>query len=246
VLYGGLGLVAVAIYLTLPYNLESAVMYDAIAGTSVLAILAGVWIHRPARPLPWLLLAAGFACFVAGEIVWHVYWFGLGQDPFPSVADVFYLAGYPLLAAGLLILARDRGSERGRERAGLLDAAIVTVAAFVVTWVFLVEPYAGDESLSTVDQILSAAYPLMDVLLLTLLVRLLFTPGRRTPAVWLLALGMACNIAADVIFLALELAGRSSTTWVEAIWLLAYLSVGSAALHPSMASRRRRRRGRRR
>ncbi len=106
----------------------------------------------------------------------------------------------------------------------------------MVSWVFLVDPYAADGSLSMTDRVLSAAYPLMDVLLLTLLVRLLFVPGRRTPAVWLLALGMSFNIAADVTFLALELAGRSSGAWVEAIWLLAYLSVGSAALHPSMAA----------
>ena len=40
----------------------------------------------------------------------------LHQSPFPSVADGFYLAGYPVLAAGLLILIRGRIS--GRDRAG--------------------------------------------------------------------------------------------------------------------------------
>jgi len=236
VLYAGLGLVVVGIYVTLPFDLNSAVFYDTVAGSAVVAILAGVWIHRPAKPLPWLLLAAGFGAFVAGEIAWHVYWFGLGQEPFPSVADLFYLAGYPLIAAALLMLARDRGAERGHERAGFLDAAIVTVGAFVVSWVFLAEPYASDVTLPLADRLLSAVYPLMDVLLLTLLVRLLFMPGRRTPTVWLLALGLSFNIAADVTFLAAELAGKSTGAWIEGVWLLAYVSVGAAALHPSMAA----------
>ncbi len=230
------GLLAIAVYLTLPYNLKSAVMYDVIAGSSVVAILVGVWIHRPARPLPWLLLAAGFASFVAGEITWHVYSYGLGQDPFPSVADLFYLAGYPLLATGLLLLARDRGAHRWQERAGFLDAAIVTVGAFAICWTFLMLPYAADDSLPVLDRVLSTAYPLMDVLLLTLLVRLLFAPGRRSPAIWLLALGMTFNIAADVTFLGLEVAGKTTGTWIDCIWLLCYVSVGAAALHPSMAA----------
>jgi signal transduction histidine kinase len=235
-LYAVPGVAAIAFYLTLSFNLPSSVMYDVLAGSSVAAILAGVHLHRPSRPLAWYLIAAGLASFVAGEIAWHVYWFGLGQDPFPSVADVFYLGGYPLLAAGLLLLARERGAQRGQARAGFLDAAIVTVGAFVVSWVFLVDPYAADESLPMADRLLSAAYPLMDVLLLTLLVRLLFTPGRRTVSVWLLAAGMTLYLTADVLFAALGLAGLSTGTWTECIWLLAYVAIGTAALHPSMAA----------
>jgi signal transduction histidine kinase len=232
-LYAVPGLLAIAVYVTLPYNLKSAVTYDVLAGSSVVALLTGIWIHRPARMLPWFLLAAGLASFVAGEITWHVYWFGLGQDPFPSLADIFYLVGYPLLAAGLLILARNRGAQRWT---GFVDAVIVTVGAFAIAWTFLMLPYAADESLPVLDRVLSTAYPLMDILLLTLLVRLLFTPGRRSPAMWLLALGMTFFLAADITFLAFEVAGKTTGAWIEGVWLLAYFSVGAAALHPSMAA----------
>jgi signal transduction histidine kinase len=236
VLYAGLGLVLVVVFLAVQSELGRAVLYDALAASAVVAILAGVRIHRPARPLPWFLLAAGYAAFVAGEVTWHVYGFALDEDPFPSVADAFYLAGYPLIAAALVLLARERGAGRAQERAGLLDAAIVTVAAFVVLWVFLVDPYAADGSLPRDERVLSAAYPLMDVLLLTLLVRLLFVPGRRSPAIVLLAAGLGFFIAADVTFTSLELAGTTSGKWLDAVWLLGYLAAGTAALHPSMAA----------
>ncbi|MGH3044115.1 MAG: sensor histidine kinase [Gaiellaceae bacterium] len=235
-LYAVPGFLAIAVYVTLPYNLKSAVTYDVLAGSSVFAVLAGIWIHRPARMLPWLLVAGGLASFVAGEITWHVYWFGLGQDPFPSLADLFYLAGYPLLAAGLLVLARDRGAQHGQGRAGFIDAMIVTVGAFAIAWTFLMLPYAADESLPVLDRVLSTAYPLMDILLLTLLVRLLFTPGRRSPAMWLLAAGMAFFLVGDITFLAFEVAGKTTGVWIEGVWLLAYFAVGTAALHPSMAA----------
>jgi len=41
--------------------------------------------------------------------------------PFPSVADGFYLAVYPLLMAGLLLLVRVRNETRSR--ASLIDAS---------------------------------------------------------------------------------------------------------------------------
>ena len=234
--YAGASLALVGVFLVLPSEAARAVLYDALAASAVVAILVGVRIHRPAKPLPWYLLAAGFASFVAGEITWHAYGLVLEQDPFPSVADLFYLVGYPLIAAALLLLARDRGAGREQERAGVLDAAIVTVAAFVVSWVFLVDPYAADGSLPLVDRALSALYPLMDVLLLTFLVRILFVPGRRAPAVVLLAAGLAFNIAADVAFGALQLEGAEPGPWLDTVWLLGYIAVGSAALHPSMAA----------
>ena len=36
----------------------------------------------------------GVTAFLIGDIIWSVYEV-LGRDPFPSVGDLFYLAGYP-------------------------------------------------------------------------------------------------------------------------------------------------------
>ena len=46
-------------------------------------------------------MAAGQALFVAGDLMWN-YYEAIGEEPFPSVADVLYLAGYPFIALGLL------------------------------------------------------------------------------------------------------------------------------------------------
>lgn len=233
--YGSLGVLAVGVFLLLGDGLESGVVYDAVAVSAALAVLVGIHLYRPARALPWLLVALGTALTAAGEITWEVYEV-LGRNPFPSVADVLYLAGYPVTGAGLVLLARGRSRRNARAQAALLDAAIVTVAAGVVAWVFLVEPYAADTSLTLMERSLSAAYPLMDVLLLTLLVRLLFAPGPPSPAFALLASGVVCTIAADTAFAGLELSsGYSPASWVDAVWLVGYLCTGAAALHPSMA-----------
>jgi hypothetical protein len=104
---------AVALYLLLPLEgLGSSVAYDLIGLSSVAAILVAVRRHRPARPLLWWCFAIGQLLFVIGDVLYAIIEQVLHQSPFPSVADGFYLAGYPVLAAGLLILIRG-GSQAG-------------------------------------------------------------------------------------------------------------------------------------
>ena len=79
------------------------VLWSSLALSSAAAIAVGVLIHRPARPLPWWLLALAVTVFAAGDTTYNVLTTILGQErPFPSLADVFYLAMYPLAAAGLV------------------------------------------------------------------------------------------------------------------------------------------------
>jgi signal transduction histidine kinase len=235
--FAALGVVGIAIYVGWSPELLSAAAYDTVAVLAVVAIVAGVLVHRPAKRVPWLLIGAGIASFAAGEITWDVYAFALDQDPFPSAADAFYLAGYPLLAAGVWGLGRVPGAGRAHSRASAIDSAIITVSASIAIWVFLVDPSAGDATWPLLDRVLSAAYPLMDILLLTLLVRLVFLPGAATVSIYLLAVGVSMNIAGDLGYLGVQVAGSSwDTTPLGILWLLAYIAIGCAALHPSMAT----------
>src|SRR2546423_429036 len=68
------------------------VFWSAIGVVSAGAMILGVVRHRPRRPVPWLVLAAAVLTFAAGDLtfnllttVWH------RSDPFPSLADVFYV-----------------------------------------------------------------------------------------------------------------------------------------------------------
>jgi peptidoglycan/LPS O-acetylase OafA/YrhL len=63
---------------------------------------------------------------VVGDALFSVNELVLGIDPFPSLADALYLPGYPVLAAGLTLLALSRSSGR-RDWAGLTDAAIIAI-----------------------------------------------------------------------------------------------------------------------
>src|ERR1700678_1459071 len=91
----------IAAYYALPSLRVEA--WGLIGLSGVLAIVAGIVINRPARKVPWLLLARANLTFAAGQLSFLVLTKIGVQVPFPSFADVLYLATYPLYAAGLLI-----------------------------------------------------------------------------------------------------------------------------------------------
>src|SRR5207253_6567549 len=126
--------------------LNSGPVFNLLGLSSIAAIVAAIRMHRVAR-LSWALIAAGLATFVAGDILAYNYKRFFGTDlPFPSVADGFYLAVYPLLVGGLVLLVRRRS--RAHDRAALIDALIVSTSAGALSWALLIAPYAHDSTLS--------------------------------------------------------------------------------------------------
>jgi len=232
-IYLAAGLLTAGVYFLLPSgSLEQDLLYDAVGASAVVAILFGVRIRRPERPVPWLLLAAGQASFVIGDLLF-VYFDHTGERPFPSLADAFYLAGYPIIVVGLFLFIRRRLG--GGDRSGLLDAAILTTSAGVLTWTFLMQPALVGQDMDPLSLAISGAYPLADLILIGVTLGLLVTPGARTTSFRLLITSLVLMLVADQIYALQSLSDAyQSGSPLDLLWLLAYLTVGSAALHPSM------------
>ena len=147
--------------------------------SGVVGILAGIVINRPARKAPWLLLAGANLSFTAGQVSFLILTQIMGAKvPFPSFADVLYLVTYPLYAAGLLIFIWWRTP--GRDRRSLIDALTLTTGLALLSWIYLVLPYVHSPGLSWIAKSVAIAYPLGDVLILAMIVRLL-VPGTARP-----------------------------------------------------------------
>jgi diguanylate cyclase (GGDEF)-like protein/PAS domain S-box-containing protein len=201
--------------------------------SGVAAIVAGVTLNRPARKAPWLLLAAANACFIAGQVSFLVAERFREVLPFPSFADGLYLAEYPFYAAAALVFIRFRSPER--DRRSLLDALTLTAGLALLSWLYLVLPYARDPSLSWLQKSVTIAYPLGDVLVLAIVARLLAPETMRNRAVQLLTVGTVGLLAADVLYGLIQLHGTfRNGTPVDLGWAALYAAWGAAALHPSM------------
>ena len=52
--------------------------------------------HPETRPI--VFFTIGFSCIFLGEQLWTIYKEFLGEEPFPSLADFFYLSFYPFFS----------------------------------------------------------------------------------------------------------------------------------------------------
>ncbi len=229
-----IGMLAVLIDFVVSGDLPKHLIYDALALSSAAAMIIGVRWYRPSNPRPWYLFAAGQVSFALGDSIRAYYEvFGGGEAPFPSLADPFYLLAYPLFAAGLLALIRDR--DPTRDRSSLIDALIIMVSVGVIAWFFLIRPYAGDPNLTPLERAVSISYPLADLILVTFAARLAIGPGVRTQAYHLLGASILVLLVGDSWYSVLLLNGTYQTgAPPDTFFLLSYVLWGTAALHPSM------------
>jgi PAS domain S-box-containing protein len=209
-------------------------LYELIGASAVIAIAVGIRRNRPTSALAWWLLGLGQACFLFGDITWNYYQYVRHIElPSPSFADGLYLVGYPLEFVGLWVLFRHGRSERRGGHESLIDATIVAAAAGALTWLLVINKYQP-EILHSGAVAVAVAYPLMDIFLVGILARLLFSPGRRTTAFRLLTISMWSLVVSDIAYAyLLAHAGSLGGSLTSVGWLTSYVFLGAAALHPS-------------
>ena len=199
---------------------------------AVVATLVGVAINKPRSKAPWYLVAVSGLCAVAADAVYATQ-LELGQEvSFPSWADVFALTSYAVLAVALLLMIRKQAP--GRDWPSLVDAAIVTVGVALVGWTFLVQPRLLGDS-TGVDSAVALAFPVMDVLLVSLAARMVLGPGLRSAAFVLVTTALVFQLVGDALYGFGSLHGwyRAGDP-VDLLFVIAALLWGTAALHPSM------------
>lgn len=225
--YLAVGVVLTGVYFLLPFGgTAQSVLYDVIGVSSAAAIGAAIWLRRPGRWLPWALFALGNLFFAVADVIFNLY----VNPPVPSVADAFYLSGYPLLGAGLILLVVRAGGHH--RTAALGEAAIFTVAFALAQWVFLMNSIL-DGSGSLGARVVATAYPVMDIVLLACLAGFFVTAVWRSPAFTLLVASVGLLLLADEVYGVGPNSYRSGD-WIDAGWLLSYVLWATAALHPSM------------
>jgi hypothetical protein len=168
---------------------------------TVVAASAGTMRNDARSAWAWRLIAAAFACFCAGDILYFFYQNVLGRSPFPSVADAGYLLYYPLMLVGLLTLRRER---RGKGRPMWLRMAggaslLLAGGASVIVW-FLLPTFQSWDG-GSFAFFLSVGYPLGDLLLVGgvswMIVRRVVG---RTVTQSLIMSGVCVGLVADVIY----------------------------------------------
>jgi len=196
------------------------------------AVLCGMTALRPSSSRAgWALLAASSLSWAAGEAAWTYFDLVKGvQVPFPSLADVGYLVAVPLACAALLLFP---GSPRARHRIlGLLDGCIIATSLLFASWATILGPLYRAHHGGVLKQVLSLAYPMSDVVMMSLVIILIARVGQQARmSVGLVMAGVVAFAMADSAFSYMtEVNNYGSGTFLDTGWVAGYLLIGLGAL----------------
>ncbi|GAB7039123.1 MULTISPECIES: GGDEF domain-containing protein [Catenuloplanes] len=225
----------IVVYYAIPADAVQTVLVGLLGASAAAAIMVGVHRHRPAVRWPWYLMAGARLLFAVAEVLYWIQTAVWQRDAFPSFSDVLYLTFSASLVVAIAGLVRAR--RPGRDLPGLLDAAVLSTGAAMLAWVYLIVPHVRADDLSPLARTVSLAYPVADILMLAVLVRLATGRGDRPPAYRLFVASMIVLLIGDVVYALLELSiGYHPGHPVDVTWLAMQALGGAAALHPSMAA----------
>jgi len=150
----------------------------------------------------WLGYSLGMLLWLLGESTWALYtlWYSI-PIPYPSVADVFWLAGYLPLLISLIVQAwplREVFATKQMRATIILMFAL----AFGLLVVLVPPTYASSLGGGFVTLAVSLAYPLLDVALLSVALPMvfLFRKGIFWRPFLFVAVGFILTFVADVLF----------------------------------------------
>ena len=179
----------------------------------------------------WFILGLCFFMFLMGNLVWAYLEVVLQVEPFPSIADVFYLAFYPLGLLGLISLSSARHNPREQLTLSLDLLSVLTVASMFVGY-FIIVPTAATSS-DLLTQLIAPAYPVGSLMMIGGILAVLYrrpSPNTQSALAYLL-IGMLFFVGADFAFSYTSLTGTYTIGgWTDASWNVAQLFFGLAAL----------------
>jgi diguanylate cyclase (GGDEF)-like protein len=183
--------------------------------------------------MAWGFLALAQLSFTLGDVSWALIEVKLSSNPFPSIADALYLLFYPLFFIGILSFPIQR-LERLSYSKLLLDAGIVLVAATVGFWNLLLGPFAAAQvGQPLLNQVISLAYPVGDLVLVYAVLKLLYLQSvteSRIPVLFLTASAFVM-ILTDSIYGYQTLSRQyTSGSILDFGWILSYFMAGMAGV----------------
>ncbi|MCR1163641.1 response regulator [Paenarthrobacter sp. UW852] len=186
-------------------------------------------------------VVAGLALWSAGQAVWTVNGITLNHEyPFPSLADIGFVWYALPVSVGLVLLLRGQGLRLPLRRT-ILDAGVVASSTFFIAWSSVLGPLAADKDPDAFARATQMAYPIADVLMVSVVIVLTMRAarGRRLP--WLsMGLGFWILAITDLAYMRFTLEGITGVTGSPLAlgWVLAFLLVGLSPLLPENTSMR--------
>ena len=221
------------VYVVRPYGLVADFSYVTV--TLGAGCVAWLFAGATSRSLSWgRWIAAGLVLSGVGDVCYVIVVRTSCALPNVSIADVFYLASYVAIGAGLLRLLGLSGDMQSFDVDVLIDLGSFVVLA--VVWVSVTDDVSAifeDSSVSTLVRVVWAAYPVLDAALLAVVVKALFSRRLWTWSGVALCCGIGFWLVSDFAVLWFSEATDGSV-WMDVGWMAgAALMAVAVSLKPA-------------
>lgn len=169
----------------------------------------------------WIVFVIFAASWFTAEQIWLVYELIYDIDPWPSVADFFYLLGYPLLFVFSLLYLQPLRKAISKKL--VISSLLITTALLIPTFSLA---YQTNSSENDFEVALAASYPVLDAIILcpALIGVSLFFKGEVNFLWSLIYIAMVLNVIADAGFLMLSMNDSYYTGHpIDLLYLWAYV-----------------------
>jgi diguanylate cyclase (GGDEF)-like protein len=181
--------------------------------------------------LAWSVIALSLACTSFAEI----YFIIVEPENYPSIADLGWIAFYPTMYAGMVLLIRRRARSVGSTL--WIDGVTASVAAAAVGAAVLIEVVLQTTEGEPAAVATNLAYPLGDVLLLSAVFGAFSLAGWHISRRWVvLGLGVLATTIADGVYL-FTVETYVPGTDIDLLWPVSTLLIAAAAWVPDSEDR---------
>ena len=145
----------------------------------------------------WLFFLGTAVSWFLAETSWTVYELIYKQNPFPSIADGFYITGYPLMFGFLIYYLKPVKKAITRK---MLASAILISMTISIPSIYMA--YSPESNVSLFENILATAYPVLDSIIFVpaILGVSLFFKGEVNLPWSLICIGILCFAIGDIGF----------------------------------------------
>jgi diguanylate cyclase (GGDEF)-like protein len=211
----------------------STIVVDLLALACLILATRVSW--RVSRRLGWVwgVVSMTIGCLTAGDIAWAILEVGFHQNPLHSIINILYFATYPLFLIGGFLISDHRPSASVIVKRWL-DIGIIILSASLISWNYLLGPLAASGvHNSWIDQAVTLAYPIGDLLILWSLIMLLYRHAARdNPRPLVILFVTAGVLVVTHIFFTYQslTGGYASGTVMDLGWPAASLLAGLAGV----------------
>jgi hypothetical protein len=202
-------------------------LHDAVIAAAAVLILARA-VYEPTTRKAWIAFGLAMAFWSVGSMAWSVVYSGQAHVPYPTFADVLWLAWYPLMAVGIILLIKVHLPRFELHR--WMDGLAVTLLVLAAGFALIIQPVAEHAAQGTLATVIDFSYPVLDVLLMGTLLGIYGLLGWRPDRMWtLIGLGVLATTIGDAAFAVQEARGVVDGGRYDFVWTLGAVCIAAAA-----------------